>query len=125
MGNSLQSRVENINMTDCITDKHLPQSRFTGQFFYMTTFSFGVYLVNQSMLYGNHHAPFARQADESAAEFFALPKEFRKEAKLFLSGILVTHIRFRQLFQFFSCLDSGTYILSFFATSKFCINKLR
>jgi hypothetical protein len=42
-------RVENTNMTDCITslqnsDKHLPQSPFTGQFFYMTTFSFCVYV---------------------------------------------------------------------------------
>ncbi len=33
------------------TDKHLPQNPFTGEFFYMTTFGFGVNIVNQSMLY--------------------------------------------------------------------------
>ncbi len=31
------------------TDKHLPQRPFTGQFFYMTTFCFGFYKVNQTL----------------------------------------------------------------------------
>ncbi len=37
-------------MTECIFDKELPQkSPFTGKFFQMTTFCFGVYTVHQSM----------------------------------------------------------------------------
>ncbi len=47
--NNSQSWVENTNMTDRISNKHLPQSPFTGQFVQMTTFSFSVFIVNQSM----------------------------------------------------------------------------
>jgi hypothetical protein len=37
--------VQSIN-----SDKHLPQSPFTGQCFLMTTFPLGVYIVNKSMV---------------------------------------------------------------------------
>jgi hypothetical protein len=32
------------------SDKHLPQSPFTGQFFCITTFGFGVYIVNKKSM---------------------------------------------------------------------------
>ncbi len=35
------------------SDKHLPQSHFTGQYFQMTNFCFGVYIVSQSMNQSN------------------------------------------------------------------------
>ncbi len=39
---------ECISLQSVCSDKHLPQSPFTGQFLYMTTFSFcfGAYIVN-------------------------------------------------------------------------------
>ncbi len=42
-------------MPECInSDKHLPQSPFTGQFFSMTTFCFGFCIANQSMVLLKH-----------------------------------------------------------------------
>ncbi len=70
---STKEKVENTNIARCISnqsvnsDKHLPQGPFSGQFVQMTTFCFGVCIVNQSMY--SYHRELPGRHRQAASSF--------------------------------------------------------